>query len=221
MILTVAGGYGWLQAAGAQPAQKTIDFADVDVRTTEGAAIASLVRQQMLYARTSSEFKPQAPTTRGELAIAVQKLFSLPPAERGGAATNFPDIQLGTRLDEAVRGIAPYLNRQILCPGCALGSNFIPDDTPSRAEMAVLLVSVLVSQRRIQLVGAVERDQILSAVTGTGDLSPLARTYVATALKHKLLSLGPSREAALDEPVRRGELAVQLFNLQQRFHLEP
>jgi hypothetical protein len=217
LIVAVEGGL--LQIADAQPTQGTIEYVDVDARSAEGAAIASLVRQQVLSARTATEFQPQAPLKRDEMAIALHKLLNPSPQPNRIGVVSFPDVQLGTTLEEAARAIAPYRNRQILCPGCALGSNFLADDTPSRFETAVVLVSILLAQHRIELVSDAERDRIASSVKGTGDLLPLARTYVATALKYKLLNLGPANEADLDSPIQRGDFAVQLVDIQQKFRL--
>ncbi len=221
LVLTATSSPGGgLTAPGAQPTRGGVDYVDVDRHTAEGAAIASLVRQGVLRARTATEFKPQEPLKRGELAIALQKLLNPPPVPKTAEAVGFPDIQLGTPLEEAVRAVAPYWNRQILCFGCALGSNFLPEQTPSRSEVAVLLVSILLAQHRVQLVGDAERDRLLSSGRGASDLVPLARTYVATALKYRLVTLGPANDADLASPIRRGEFAVQLYDIQQRLHLE-
>ena len=218
LIVAVEGGL--LPIAAAQSTQGSMNYVDVDARSAEGVAIASLVRQQVLSARTGTEFQPHAPLKRGEMAIALHKLLNPPPPPNRIGIASFPDVQLGTPLEQAVTAIAPYRNRQILCPGCALGSNFLADDTPSRFETAVALVSILLAQHRIELVGDAERDQIASSVKGTSELLPLARTYLATALKYKLLNLGPANEADLDAPIQRGDFAVQLVDIQQRFRLD-
>lgn len=218
LIVAVEGGL--LQIADAQPIQGSTKSIDVDARSAEAAAIASLIRQQVLSARTETEFQPQAPLKRGEMAIALHKLLNPSPLPNRIGVARFPDVQLGTPLEEAVTAIAPYRNRQILCPGCALGSNFLADDNPSRFETAVVLVSILLAQHRLELVSDAERDRIASSVKGTSDLLPLARTYLATALKYKLLNLGPANEADLDSPIQRGDFAVQLVDIQQRFRLD-
>jgi hypothetical protein len=216
----VAVGAGRPRIAVAQQTPAKIEYVDVDARTAEGAAIAALVRQQVLSPRTATEFQPRAPLKRGEMAIALQTLLNPPPPQNRIEATSYPDVQLGTRLEAAVRAIAPYRNRQILCPGCALGTNLLPDDNPSRGEMAVLLVSILVAEHRMELVPDAERDRLLASAKGVGDLLAVGRTYIATALKNQLLNLEPGNDADLASPIRRGTFASQLVDIQQRFHLE-
>jgi hypothetical protein len=56
MFTTAAG---LLPAAHAQSAQGRIEYVDIDRRTAEGAAITSLLRQEVLFARTATEFTPR------------------------------------------------------------------------------------------------------------------------------------------------------------------
>jgi hypothetical protein len=193
---------------------------DVDTHTPEGDAISTVVKQGLLAPRSATEFEPNAALLRRDFAPAVKKIFALPVPERKNALTP-PDIMLGTPLEEAVNSISSYLNPNILCPTCGFGRKFFPKQASSQGEIAVTLVSILLSQHRIQLVGNGERDQILDSVEGVTGLAPLARTYIATALKNNIIGLRGAKQLDLHSPLRRGEFATLLSHIEQRFDLKP
>jgi hypothetical protein len=97
--------------------------------TEASAAFDNLASQGIL----SNQPSLRAPTTRGEFVLALQRMFNLPESKE---ATAFTDVPLNSPLGSALRAIGPYLGRQILCPGCALGTNFLPDQPISNLNAA-------------------------------------------------------------------------------------
>jgi hypothetical protein len=144
--------------------------------------------------------------------LAVQKLFDVrAPAE----LTAVPDVPLGSAVAGAAQAISPYLNGNLLCPGCALTANFMPDLEATRGVVTVVLVSVLVAQRRIELLGQSESDQLLATVQDAGRLSRPARAYFATAIKNGLLELKSGDKIDSSGLTTRADLALQLDRTQQ------
>jgi hypothetical protein len=192
----------------------TPEFSDVDIRTATGAAIASMVDQGVMMPRSAAEFGSNTPTSKGEFAVAAQRLFNLPTPIHGNAA---PDIPLGTPTYSAVQALAPYFNPHLLCPGCVLGQNFAPNNDVSRGQVIVTLVSILLAQNKLQLLSSVDADAALSRVADKGELSPMARVYFATAITNNVLELSPGNRIDLALPVTRADLAVSLDRLQTKF----
>jgi len=198
------------------PVAAQVVFSDVDNRTTQGAAIESMVAQGIMLGRSPTEFAPNASTTRGEFALAVQHMFNLPTLAQSAA---IPDIPLGTQVYSAVQAIAPYYNQQLLCPGCALGQNFMPNQEISRGQRTVALVSILVAQNRLQLLGRADTDSVLANVADASTLSQPARAYFATAIKNGVVELTSGNRIDASLPVTRAELAVLLNSVQQKFSI--
>jgi hypothetical protein len=126
-----------------------------------------------------------------------------------------PDVPLGTPLADAAQAIFPYLNGKALCPGCVLGANFLPDLAVTRGAMAVVLVSVLTAQHKIELLDQAESEQILSAIQDASQLPRSARVFLSTAVRKGLLDLRSGGKIESNAPAARVDLALHLDRIQQ------
>jgi hypothetical protein len=86
--------------------------------------------------------------TRADFADSIQKHFSLPQPSH---PIVFADVHPNDVIYSAAEAIWPFLQRQILCPGCMLSANFGSNNQITRAEAAIVLVNILIANHRIQI----------------------------------------------------------------------
>jgi hypothetical protein len=149
--------------------------------------------------------------------MSVQHLFNLKPPTEG---VNFPDVPPGSPLYEAVQAVAPYLGRQILCPGCALVSKFLPDQPVSELDTAVLLANVLRTQNRLQLLTEAQSEAVLAKLPDAKNLhGRLLRIYTATAIQSGMINAPSSNPLLIPSFHTRAQTAVMLSKVQIKFNL--
>jgi len=163
-----------------------------------------------------TQIAPDDSSTLGDFMVAVQRLFQLP---RATESVEFTDVPSNSPLIQAVEAVSPYLGRQTLCAGCALGTNLLPNQPLSRAQMAVVIVNVLVAQKKLDLPGPAETDSVLRGMEALGRRSAPVRPYLAAAFENGLLEPKPGNRIALSTPVSRAELAAALGGIQHKYSL--
>jgi Fn3 domain-containing protein len=174
---------------GSEPSRRSVRYAgpvQIDAPRTRVQAIAYAANG------TASEVVSGAficaPTTlsRARFAASLQQAFALPATV---ARVPFVDVAPGDASYEAIQAIAPYLHRNVLCPGCRLSLNYLPSDSPTRVEAAVVIVSLLIEHRGVVLMSDSQATSALAGVPDAATLNPLARRFVATAIAQDVLSL--------------------------------
>lgn len=157
--------------------------------------------------------------TSASFAVQIQQHFNLP---QPASPIQFVDLKPSDSAYAAAQAIGPYLNRQVLCHGCQISRNFVPGAPLQRAESAVVFVSLLTAQKKLQLVTAKDADAILAAVTDASFLQGVpARRYVASAIRNGLLPLHEGSRLDGDSPISPEEMASVLQIIQKNFNLPP
>jgi hypothetical protein len=199
-------------------AQQGPELTDVSAGSFEAKAIKNLVAQGIMPPVAPGKFDPTATTKRGDFAAALQRLFNLPAPPR---PMKFSDVQQGDVAYTAIEAVAPYMDKQVPCPGCDIGAKFSPDAHVSRAESAITLVRILVAQNKLQLVSDAESDKVLSTVSDSQDVPKRTRPYIATAIKAGILECcgGNTMEAA--QLLTRHAAAETLDRVQRSFDIPP
>lgn len=152
------------------------------------------------------------------LATSLQQSFVLPPPQN---PPPFPDISPSDPFYAFAQALSPFTHLQILCPGCRLTRAFEPNRGVSRAELAVLLVSLLVAGNKLQLLSFADANVVLSAVSDTADpavLPILARPFVATAIQAGLMTVQGGKFQP-KSPVSEVDLTAALNSIQVQFGL--
>jgi len=198
------------------PAQPKPAFTDLATHVTEQPAINSVVAQGIMKGVTGTQFNPDAANTRGDFVVSMQKMFNLTkPAQ----TVSFPDVPASSPIYAAVEAVAPYLRRQILCPGCALVENFLPNVPVSRVETAVIMTGILVAQNKVTLLTPAAAETALAPVTDVNTLHGPLRVYVATALQSGVITLpAPNQLQPAAQPTR-ADTATLLDTVQKKFSL--
>jgi len=204
---------------GVLYAQVPVKPAFSDIATRSAAtqlAIGSMVAQGVMQGRSANQFAPDAPLTRAEFAMSLQKMFSLPlPAQ----AASFPDVPPTAPYYSAVEAVSPHLARSLLCFRCALVKNFLPNETVSRAEMTMIMAHVLVSRNKLKLPDQSETAAALAGVADGEKIPVPARPYFAAAIKNNVVDLKPGKTIALPMAVSRAETAEYMANVQKKFSM--
>jgi hypothetical protein len=152
--------------------------------------------------------------TLAEFATDAQEKFALPqPAD----PIVFDDVHTRDANYTAAQAIYPFLHRQLLCPECALSSSFSPKEAVTRAQAAVILVSILTAQGRMALLSPDQTTDVLSELPDADAFSTFARPYIATALANGILVPQPGNMFRPTQPYLRTELAAALDGMQRRF----
>jgi hypothetical protein len=161
---------------------------------------------------------PAPAITVGEFAQQMQQKFALP---QPAVPVHFADLAPSDPNYAAAQAITPFLNRQVLCPGCVLSANFGAKQLLPRAAAAVFFVSVLRARNQVELLNASETKQVLINVPDATGLPPVQRRYIATAVKHGLLSLHAGNAVHAAMPLAPTELNQSLQKIQLQFKLTP
>lgn len=192
------------------------NISDLDAHAGETSAINSMVTQGIMRTADTAKFDPDAPTTRGELAVSMQHMFNLGhPAQ----TVDFTDIPPSSPLYSAVQAVAPFLGREILCFGCALISKFLPNVPVTRIEGAVLLTNILVAHKKLKLLSRAEAEPVLATLVDAKTLEGPLRIYVATAIRNDVLTLPLSDHLDPHAVHSRAQTAVMLDRVQKKFML--
>jgi|UPI0003623C0E hypothetical protein len=185
--------------------------------------IALIDQAQATLSLSSSEASQLTPaekarvsdrSTLGEFANSAQEKFSLPQPE---APVAFDDVRPSDPIYTAAEAVYPFLHRQLLCPDCALTSNFYGRSPLTRAQAAVALVSILIRERKITLATPEETADVLANVSDADSVSVFVRPYIATALGEGILPLEPGNLVRPSEPYTHTEMAVLFNTVQRRF----
>jgi S-layer homology domain len=137
------------------------------------------------------------------------------------AAPNYPVVFDDLRPNDpdyaAAQAIYPFLHRQLLCPQCALESRFLSKESLTRAQAAVVLVSILTEQERTSLLTPEQTAGVLENVSDADTISTFAQPYIATALTDGILQLDSGNMIRPTQPYSRIEMAVAFDTIQRRF----
>jgi hypothetical protein len=194
------------------------DISDLGAHAGEAPAINSMVTQGIMRIVDTAKFEPDAPTTRGELAVSMQHMFNL---KRPAQPVDFTDIPPSSPLYSAVQAVAPFLGRETLCFGCALISKFLPNEAVSRVEEAVLLTNILLAHKKFGLLSKAEAEPVLAALADANTLKGPLRLYVATAIRNDVLTLPAPNRLDPHAVHSRAQTAVTLDRVQKEFRLQP
>jgi hypothetical protein len=192
-------------------------MSDLSAHPAEAPAIRDMVAMGVMQPASPGRFMPDAPTTRGELATSVQRLFDLkPPAQQA----HYTDVPANSPIYDAVQAVSPYLGRELLCQGCSLGSNFRPNAPVSQIESTILLTNVLRSQNRIALLSPAEAEPILAATPGAQGLRGPLRLYLASAIKAGVVQPGEATPGAMATVHTHARAAVLFDRCRRSFGLQ-
>lgn len=153
-------------------------------------------------------------TTLAEFAGTAQEKFRLAQPDYPIA---FDDLRPTDSNYAAAQAIYPFLHRQLLCPECALNSRFAPKSALTRAQAAVVLVSILADQQRTSLLTPEQTADALADVPDADAVSVIARPYIATALADGILVLDAGNMVRPAQPYSRTEMTAAFATIQRRF----
>ena len=166
-----------------------------------------------VQARTSAADARNAATLAEFARSAQEKLRLAPP----GYPVVFDDLRPNDPNYAAAQAIYPFLHRQLLCPECALDSKFFPRGALTRAQAAVVLVSILTEQERTNLLTPEQTAGVLENVPDADTISAFAQPYIATALSDGILRLDRDNMIHPAQPYSRVEMAAAFDTIQRRF----
>lgn len=194
--------------------QQKVVFTDLENYSTEAPAINDMVAQGIIKQASPGIFNPEGVVTRGDFATMVQTLFQLTkPAE----PVAFSDLKTTDPIYGAVQSMAPFMNRQALCRGCALSTNFSPNVAISREEAAVILVRILGSRNLVQQLSDSDLNTFLSSTPDAKNWKPFAAPYFAVAIKSGIIPLLGDNTFQPAMKLTRVSTAVVLDSVHQRF----
>jgi hypothetical protein len=211
--------FGAAVVLSADPARsQNQTFSDLGGRESQALAIEDIGSKGIIAPQSPGKFNPGGVFTRGDFAVAAQKLFSLPKPTQ---EFYFVDVPKESPLYEAVQAAAPFMDRRAICPACLVSSNFAPNAPISRAHAAISLARMEVANKKVALVGPREVNSALAGIPDVSGLSPLARQLIATAIKSG--SITPSSGKAFEPAASydRGDIAVVLFNTEKLLNARP
>lgn len=197
-------------------AQQGPELTDVSAGSTEAKGIKNLVAQGVMSPIAPGKFDPAAAINRRDFAVALERLFSLSAPEK---AIKFSDVRQGDAGYAAIEAVAQYMDKQVPCPNCDIGTKFSPDAHVSRAQSAITLVRILVAQHKLQLVNESESDKILSSVPDVQELPKRTRPYIATAIQAGILECCAGNTIEATQLLSRGDAAETLDKVQRRFDI--
>jgi len=189
-----------------------LTFTDLPGAGEDRVAITSMVEQGIIRPVSPTRFDPDGFITREDFAVALTKMFGLSPLEK---RISFPDVPTNSAVYPFVEAAAPYMNRQILCFGCALGRNFLPAESVSDAELTISLTSVLLAKKKVEFVSGDTAIEQMAEVVGGNDLPPAAKLYFAIAIRNGIVS--GEKPIQLKRKATRADVAVQLYSVQKKF----
>ncbi len=129
----------------------------------------------------------------------------------------FDDLRANDANYAAAEAVYPFLHRQLLCPECAPDSRFSPQNALTRAQAAVVLVSILTEQDRASLLTPEQTADALANVPDADAVSEFARPYIATAVADGILTLDAGNMVRPAQPYSRAEMNAAFATIQRRF----
>jgi hypothetical protein len=129
----------------------------------------------------------------------------------------FDDLRPNDPNYAAAQAVYPFLHRQLLCPECAPDSRFSPQNALTRAQAAVVLVSILTEQERAGLLTPEQTADALANVPDADSVSDFARPYIATAVADGILVLDTGNMVRPAQPYSRTEMNAAFATIQRRF----
>lgn len=177
-------------------------------------ALASLARQGFLEDAPGK--KAGEPVPRSEFATALQRLFDLPAPNQKFV---FPDVAQNSPSYDAIQAVAPFLGRQIRCPGCALTTTIGIDQPIDRVEAAVAVTGILLAQRKITVVSPARARQLLPSATYSAPHSRPLQLYLATAVNAGVLRSSAAAVSQTPAKFTRVDLALMLEGVQTRYKI--
>ena len=182
---------------------------------------ALIDQAQMTLSASSAETQVDAPATDVRNAATLAEFASvtrekLKLAQPSDPVT-FDDLRPNDSNYAAAQAVYPFLHRQLLCPECPLTSSFSPKNSLTRAQAAVVLVSILTSQERVSLLTPEQTADTLANVPDAEAVSVFAQPYIATALAHGILVLETGNMVRPAQPYSRTEMAAAFNTIQRRF----
>ena len=133
------------------------------------------------------------------------------------APVTFDDLRPNDSNYASAQAVYPFLHRQLLCPECPLTASFSPKNSLTRAQAAVVLVSILASQERVSLLTPEQTADTLANVPDADAVSAFAQPYIATALAQGILVLETGNMVRPAQPYSRTEMAAAFTTIQRRF----
>jgi hypothetical protein len=152
--------------------------------------------------------------TLAEFAKTAQETFRLAQPTYPIA---FDDLRANDANYAAAQAVYPFLHRQLLCPECAPDSRFSPQNALTRAQAAVVLVSILTEQERASLLTPEQTADALANVPDADAVSEFARPYIATAIADGVLALDAGNMVRPAQSYSRTEMNMAFDTIQRRF----
>ncbi len=154
--------------------------------------------------------------THADFATAVSQHFNLPAPSN---PVKFGDIHPQDSFYNAAQAMYPFMHPILLCPGCLLTSNFSPNNPITRAQSAVLFVSILTSQQKVQLMNVAQATSYLAEVPDAGTVPALARPYIAAAIQNGILKLQDRNTFQPMQPFSSSDMTAAFATIQTQFNL--
>ena len=193
---------------------KNVVFSDLGNHGVEAPAISSMVAQGIMKPVGIGIFNPDGVVTRGEFATMMQSLYKL---GKPGETVAFSDIKSTDPLFSAIQAMAPFMNRQVLCVGCALTTNFSPNAAISREEASIILVRIMGARNQLQPVTSPELSSFLQSTRDAKNWKPAAAPYFALAIKSGVMPLLGDNTFQPALKLTRADTAVLLDNINRQF----
>jgi hypothetical protein len=152
------------------------------------------------------------PVSRREFAQLIQDKFKLSAPDQ---PVSFPDVRRDDTAYAAIEAAAPYMNEQILCPGCYLHPGFFPDEPVAQDLMGVAIVRILDERKRLVLPSLADAEKSLKGVRGAEHIPQLARPYLAAANDHEFLVKDSKNRLQLSSTVLLSDLDTILNKAEQ------
>jgi hypothetical protein len=216
MIFSIAMA-AWSEPALSQKRSKLLSTSHTtDAPNNTRGDVSSMIDQGIMRLRPGKALAPDQSMTIGEFAEAAQRLFALRP---GPEPVQFSDVPPNSPYYSAVQAIEPYLHRQLLCPGCALGSNLGVTQPILRAQAMVALVSILVDQHKITMLSSEQSSDVLRVAPDQSEITQPLRAYYATAIENDVVPLTAGGRIDAGQELSRGDAATFLHRIQIKHNL--
>ncbi|MGA3370442.1 MAG: chitobiase/beta-hexosaminidase C-terminal domain-containing protein [Terracidiphilus sp.] len=200
---------------GTEPTKLSVKYSGPFLVPNSGTVKAVARAEDDKPSKVKAEtYTCQPAVNQVDLAVLLQLSFNLPPPLH---AVTYTDIHPNDLVYPAAQALAPFTNRQVLCPNCLLSANFSPQRPASRAEAAVILVSILMAGQKVQLLSAASSDTVLSSVPDAVGLHAFERRYIATAIQNGVLALQAGNTVQAAQPLTHADLTAALSAIQNNF----
>lgn len=189
---------------------------DISILGSQSDAVVRIVNQGIMTPLSPGLFGPQETDKRRQFAVAVQRMFRLAPLQK---AQVFHDVPSTDPDFGAINAVAPFMQAQAFCPGCALSKDFHPDAPISVTQEAVTLSSVLNSRHQVELVSRTNAASVLAPAANLSQIAAPAKVFLATAVQNGIVSLDDLTGTTVGPVATRATTAVMLDAVQQKFKI--